>query len=146
MVPGRRQRAGGGRPGRAPGILSARYAADRCPGGASRRQIDRANNAKLLEALRDVDDEGRVARFVCCLALADGERILLESRGQVEGRIARAEHGGNGFGYDPLFFVPELGKTTAELAAERKNAISHRGKAVRRFASALRDLLTPPQD
>jgi len=124
-----------------PGVYSARYAADECPAGAARSVIDPANNAKLLRKLRGVPDARRTARFVCCLALSDGEKTLLEVRDTIEGRIGHEERGENGFGYDPLFFVPELGCTTAELPPERKNAISHRGKAVRTFAAKLAKML-----
>ena len=125
----------------APGVRSARYAVDDCPPGAERETIDRANNARLLAELAGVPDEKRTARFVCHLALADAGRILIEAFDTVEGIIAHAPHGENGFGYDPLFFVPDLGCTTAELPPEKKNAISHRGKAVRQFASLLRIFL-----
>ncbi|MBS3734281.1 MAG: RdgB/HAM1 family non-canonical purine NTP pyrophosphatase [Phycisphaerae bacterium] len=118
----------------APGVRSARYAAECMPADAPRGVIDEANNRRLLEALADVPDERRTARFVCHLTLASPQGVLLEAHGTVEGRIAHRPAGGNGFGYDPLFYVPELGCTTAELPPERKNRISHRGKAVREFA------------
>lgn len=129
-----------------PGVRSARYAAADCSDPADRRTLDAANNAKLLNALRDVPDAQRSARFVCHLALAKGDRILIEAFDTIEGRIARAPRGENGFGYDPLFVVPELARTTAELTAEEKNAISHRGKAVRHFAELLRSFLSQEQD
>lgn len=125
-----------------PGVLSARYAADECPADAGREAIDQANNGKLLRRLRDVPNEKRTARFICHLALADEKGILLEACGEVEGRIAHAPAGENGFGYDPLFFVPELGCTTAELSPKEKNRISHRGKAAREFATKLAQYLT----
>ena len=121
----------------APGVHSARYAADQCQPGADREIIDPANNAKLLAALADVPDELRTARFVCHLALADPNRVLIESFDTIEGRIGREENGDNGFGYDPLFFVDQFGCTTAELSASKKNQISHRGKALRKFAELL---------
>lgn len=124
-----------------PGVHSARYAADRCGDSADRDTIDAANNAKLLEALSNVPDDKRTARFVCHLAMCDGERILIETFATVEGVIAHEPRGQNGFGYDPLFYVPELECTTAELPAEHKNRISHRGQAVRHFASLLKSLL-----
>ncbi|MBN1555932.1 MAG: XTP/dITP diphosphatase [Phycisphaerae bacterium] len=127
--------------GGAPGVYSARYAADECPPSAGRDEIDQANNAKLLRELRDTPDERRTARFVCRLAMAVGEDIVIESDGEVEGRVAHAPAGENGFGYDPLFFVPNLGCTTAQLPPERKNEISHRGRAVRRFAEKLKTYL-----
>jgi XTP/dITP diphosphohydrolase len=121
-----------------PGVRSARYAADDCPPTATRHAIDQANNAKLLGALAGVSDDRRAARFVCHLALSDGAATLLETDGVVEGRIGHEPRGVGGFGYDPLFFIPAAGCTTAELGADRKNAISHRGQAVRKFAELLK--------
>ncbi|MCD4823849.1 MAG: RdgB/HAM1 family non-canonical purine NTP pyrophosphatase [Phycisphaerae bacterium] len=121
----------------APGVFSARYASDRCEPAANREILDKANNAKLLEALADIPEEKRIARFVCHLALADGDKILLEAKGAIEGQIGFEEMGANGFGYDPLFFVPEKGCTTAQMSPETKNDISHRGKAVRQLAEQL---------
>lgn len=110
-----------------PGVLSARWALVNASGKG-----DAANNATLLRQLKDVPDEQRTARFVCCLALADEQgRVLLTSQASVEGRIIHQARGDGGFGYDPLFLVPELGKTTAELPPEQKHAISHRGRALR---------------
>jgi non-canonical purine NTP pyrophosphatase (RdgB/HAM1 family) len=123
----------------APGVYSARFADDQTPPHADRATVDAANNAKLLRLLEDVPEEQRTARFVCCLALADGEKILLETRGTVEGVIARDPRGNNGFGYDPLFLLPDRNCTTAQLAPEEKNAISHRGRAVREFAANVRE-------
>lgn len=113
-----------------PGVRSARYAGV----DGSREQRDKANIKKLLDALTDAPDEQRSARFVCamCAAAADG-RILAASRGALEGRIARAPRGGNGFGYDPLLELPD-GRTCAQLAPDEKNAISHRSKAARALA------------
>jgi len=127
--------------GGAPGVLSARYAADRCPPGADRLTIDQANNAKLLEQLADIPVERRTARFVCHLALASEEGIVLETCGAVSGRIIDSPMGTNGFGYDPLFWVEQLGCTTAQLSREQKNQISHRGKALRCLADQLRKML-----
>lgn len=127
--------------GGAPGVHSARFAADQCPPGADRQTIDRANNAKLLALLGETPDERRTAKFVCHLALSDGQRILIETYDTVAGRILREARGQNGFGYDPLFYIPELGKTTAELDEDQKNAVSHRGKATRHFASLLASVL-----
>lgn len=127
--------------GGAPGLKSARYAADRCRPQADRKELDRANNALLLENLQGIPDQQRTARFVCHLALADGERIVIETFDTVEGYIGHHPRGLNGFGYDPLFVHPQSGCTTAELSEEAKNAVSHRGKAVRHFASLLRSFL-----
>jgi len=124
-----------------PGVLSARYAADLCSPGAARQQIDAANNAKLLAEMKDVPEGRRTARFVCHLALSDGERILIETSDTIEGRIGYEPIGSNGFGYDPIFIADQTGCTTAQLTPEEKNQISHRGKAARRFASLLRELL-----
>jgi XTP/dITP diphosphohydrolase len=123
----------------APGVRSARYAA--APAGAGRAQVDRANNRKLIAELKDVPLERRTARFRCALALADGEQVLATAEGTIEGLIVDEPRGSNGFGYDPHFFVPRLGRTTAELSPEHKNRISHRGQAVQRFREALETLL-----
>ncbi len=125
-----------------PGVTSARFASDHCPPGAQRETIDRANNARLLEELKDTPDAMRTARFVCHLALADTRGVLAQTFGVIEGRIGRKERGENGFGYDPLFLLPQMGLTTAQLSAADKNVISHRGQAVRHVAGILRNLLT----
>lgn len=129
-----------------PGVYSARYAADQCPPDSPREVIDQANNRKLLAKLAGVPDEQRTARFVCHLALSNGRRILIETFDTIEGRIGYEPRGQNGFGYDPLFNLPELGKTTAQLPSDQKNAISHRGKAARFFASLLRSVLASRAD
>ena len=126
--------------GGAPGVRSARYAAEKPPAPPDRKQADAANNAKLLRELADVCESQRTARFVCALAVSDGERVVLESSGAVEGRIGVEPAGVNGFGYDPLFIVAEEGRTAAELSGQRKNEISHRGQAVRELARMLREL------
>ncbi|MFO0692234.1 MAG: RdgB/HAM1 family non-canonical purine NTP pyrophosphatase [Polyangiales bacterium] len=116
--------------GGAPGVLSARYAGE----GAG----DEANNTKLLEALRDVPDEKRTARFRCVLSLADAEgHELVHTEGACEGLIVHAPRGTNGFGYDPLFVPTGETRTMAELDPEEKHARSHRGAASR----AMRDEL-----
>ena len=127
--------------GGAPGIHSARYSSDTVAPTADRKTIDLANNAKLLTALKDVPDHDRTARFVCCLALAGSGGILIETSGTFEGLIARSGAGDNGFGYDPLFYIPDLDCSAAQLPPEEKNRISHRGQAVRRFAELLTDYL-----
>lgn len=115
--------------GNKPGVYSARWAAMHDAGKG-----DADNNRLLLTQLQDVPDEQRTGRFVCVLALSDPKgRIVLTARETVEGRILRAPRGGNGFGYDPLFLVQSLGKTTAELSPDEKHAISHRGKALVRL-------------
>jgi XTP/dITP diphosphohydrolase len=120
--------------GGAPGVHSARYAGR----GSSRAERDAANNAKLLAALEAVPDEARGARFRCavCLAAPDG-RVLAEATGTFEGRIAREPRGQHGFGYDPLLWLPEEGRSAAELSETEKNARSHRGAALRALAAEL---------
>lgn len=116
-----------------PGVYSARFAGEHAS--------DADNIAKLLRELDAVPQERRGARFVCvmCLAMPDGS--LHTTRGEVKGEILRETHGENGFGYDPLFYVKEYNKTFAELSAEEKNAISHRGKALLRMKEVLEKLL-----
>ncbi len=113
-----------------PGILSARWAASHQAGAG-----DSDNNALLLRQLAEIPAERRSARFVCSLALADpAGRVILTASDTVEGQILTEPRGEGGFGYDPLFFVPSLGMTTAELSPDQKHRISHRGKALRRLA------------
>ena len=109
--------------GGAPGIYSARYA-----GGAG----DAANNAKLLDALKDVPDAERGAQFICALALLRHaeDPIPLICEGAWEGRILHAASGEHGFGYDPLFWVPERDCSSAELSPQEKNQLSHRARAM----------------
>ena len=119
-----------------PGVYSARFAAINGAGAG-----DAANNAHLLRLMADVPANDRTARFVCVLALSDPQgRIVLTADGVVEGRLLHEARGDNGFGYDPLFFVPTLGRTTAELAPAEKHAISHRGQAMRRLHAVMRDV------
>jgi len=122
----------------APGVRSARYAADgpaalNSASELSQNNPDAANNARLLCELESVPDGKRHARFVCALAAARDGRVLKVFEAEVRGEILRTPRGQNGFGYDPLFFVPELGKTTAELTTQEKAAISHRGRAFKKF-------------
>ena len=117
-----------------PGVHSARWAE---MNGTGKGDAD--NNATLLSQIADVPDEKRTARFVCTLALSDPKgRIILTARDTVEGVMLRGPRGTNGFGYDPLFFVKELGKTTAELSPEDKHRISHRGKALRHLRELMK--------
>jgi non-canonical purine NTP pyrophosphatase (RdgB/HAM1 family) len=116
-----------------PGVYSARWAEMNRTGHG-----DADNNATLLRQLEGIADARRTARFVCVLALADpAGRIVLTTRDAVEGRILRQPRGSNGFGYDPLFMIDALGRTTAELAPEEKHRISHRGKALRRMGELM---------
>lgn len=118
-----------------PGVLSARWAETH---GTGRGDAD--NNATLLRQIDHVPDEERTARFVCVLALSDPHgRIVLTVRETVEGRVLRAPRGANGFGYDPLFLLPDRGLTTAELPPDEKHAVSHRGKALRRLKALMSD-------
>jgi len=96
---------------------------------------------KLLSLLKGVPRAERTARFVCHLCLADPDKVLLETQGTLEGIIAEEPAGAGGFGYDPVFLVPELGRTVAQLGDEEKNAISHRGNAMRQLKPLLTELL-----
>ena len=125
----------------APGVKSARFSERRVTSD-ERRTIDHKNMAKVLKLLKGVPKEQRSARFVCCLCLANPEKILIETEGTLEGYIAEKEIGKNGFGYDPIFFVPRLNKTVAQLTREEKNAISHRGNAIRKLKPILNKLLS----
>ena len=116
----------------APGVHSARYAAQ-VPHLAEDNTDDDANNARLLRELRNVPAEKRSARFVCVIAAAREGKTLAVFRGEAAGIILEGPRGGNGFGYDPLFYFPQIGKTFAELSAEEKAKYSHRGAAFREF-------------
>ena len=126
--------------GGAPGVKSARFSGDKVE-GPDRTLIDHRNIAKVLELLKGVPMEKRTARFACRLCLAGPEKVLIETEGTLEGLIADREIGTNGFGYDPVFFVPHLNKTVGQLSAEQKNAISHRGNAIRKLRPLLDELL-----
>lgn len=108
----------------APGVYSARY---------GHKASDKERTAYLLENMKEVPEERRRAKFVCVITclFPDGRKIV--ARGECPGVIARAPHGENGFGYDPVFYLPELGMTYAELPSEQKNAISHRARALQDF-------------
>ncbi len=132
--------------GGAPGIESARFSGQICE---DRTLIDHKNIAKVLELLNGVPTEKRTARFVCSLCLAcpepvegaNPDQVLIQTQGTLEGLITEKEIGENGFGYDPVFFVPHLDKTVAQLTREQKNAISHRGSAIRKLKPLLEELL-----
>ncbi len=113
----------------APGVISARYAV--APGNPN--ATDAENNAKLLHELQGIPDGRRSARFVCLIAVAQNGRTLSTFRGEASGVVLHAPRGTGGFGYDPLFFFPNLGKTFAELTAEEKSTVSHRGIAFRKL-------------
>lgn len=112
-----------------PGIYSARYLGKDTP--------YTEKNSIILDRLKDVPDEERSARFVCAIAACLPGGKTLSTLGKMEGRIAYSIAGENGFGYDPIFFLPEYGKTSAQLSEDEKNAISHRGKALRQMAELL---------
>lgn len=125
---------------KAPGVLSARYAGKQGP----REVVDAANNRLVLEKMRGVAIDKRTARFVCAMAFVSPkeDKPIAQVRGTVEGRLltideaddSAAPHKGrgtNGFGYDPIFYMPGLNQTTAELPPEHKNRVSHRGQALR---------------
>ncbi|MGD0790196.1 MAG: RdgB/HAM1 family non-canonical purine NTP pyrophosphatase [Terriglobales bacterium] len=118
--------------GGAPGVRSARYAADE-PRAAECNTDDEANNTRVLRELRNIPQEKRTARFVCVLALARDGQTVHAFRGTAEGIILDAPRGQRGFGYDPLFYFPKIGKTFAELSAAEKAQYSHRGAAFREF-------------
>jgi len=118
--------------GKAPGVHSARFMGEDTPYSVK-------NNA-LIEKLAGVPDAQRTARFVCAIAavLPDGRELT--TRATIEGRIGYEEKGTNGFGYDPIFYVPEFQKTTAQLSEEEKNQVSHRGKALELMKEKLKAL------
>ena len=119
--------------GGAPGVYSARYAGE--------HGDDEANNNLLLKNLEGKSD--RSARFVCCIACVFPEKYGYEPivvRGHVEGEILTERHGNGGFGYDPLFYFKQFGKTLAEVSPEEKNSVSHRANAIKLFAEKLKEL------
>lgn len=118
---------------REPGVRSARYM-----GEDTSYHI---KNANLIERLNGVPEEKRTARFVCVMAAAFPDGRVITTRGTIEGRIGYEECGENGFGYDPIFYLPEYHCTTAELSLEQKNELSHRGKALREMKVKLREAL-----
>ena len=115
--------------GGAPGVYSARYAGE--------AHDTAANNALLMENMKDMPDGERTCRFTCCVALARRGRPVLVVEGKAEGLLLRAPVGENGFGYDPYFFYPPLGKSFAELTAQEKNSVSHRRAALDALRKAL---------
>lgn len=118
--------------GGAPGVLSARY----CPGE------DEGRNSLVLKNLRGVPFEKRTARFRCAMAIYEPKSKTLKTcQGKMEGIITEAPRGKNGFGYDPVFYLPKFKKTNAEISTEEKNKISHRGKAFRKAKKLLKNLI-----
>ena len=116
-----------------PGIYSARYMGE--------DTSYRIKNQNLIDRLEGVPDEKRTARFVCAIAAAFPNGDICTAIGTIEGIIGYEERGENGFGYDPIFFLPEYGKTTAELPLEIKNQLSHRGNALRKMKEELKKRL-----
>lgn len=119
--------------GGAPGVRSARYA------GTTATSAER--NAKLLAELRGKTESQRAAYFICAIALVEQGQAVAIVTDRANGKILEAPQGKDGFGYDPVFYVPELGKAFAELSAEEKNEHSHRGKAFRRLLALIKDRL-----
>jgi XTP/dITP diphosphohydrolase len=118
--------------GGAPGVHSARYAAEQ-PHLVGNNTDDQANNARLIRELRKIPPQNRTARFVCVIAAARDGKILNIFRGQADGTMLDSPRGAGGFGYDPLFYFPSIPKTFAELTPEEKAKYSHRGAAFRQF-------------
>ncbi len=120
--------------GGSPGVYSARYAGEPCD--------DLANNKKLIEEINKTKSAERGAHFVSVIAMVDprAQENSFTVRGQCSGVIIDEARGSNGFGYDPHFYIPKLGKTYAEITSEEKNGISHRGKSMRLFAEKFREL------
>lgn len=117
-----------------PGVYSARYGGDKCRDDVERYEY-------LLENMKNVPDGERQARFVSVITCVFPDGREISARGEIEGEILREPHGEGGFGYDPIFFVPDEGMTTAEMTQERKNEISHRAKSLRIMAEKLEEVL-----
>ena len=117
-----------------PGVNSARYAGPGCTFAD--------NNAKLLEALDGVPDEKRTARFRCVIAICFGKGVTKLAEGRIDGQITTDVRGRQGFGYDPIFLIPHLGLTFAEMPPDQKNSMSHRGRAVRKAREVVEDFLS----
>ena len=115
---------------KAPGVYSARFMGE--------ETSYHIKNQAIIEQLEGVKEEERTARFVCVIAAVFADGTTITTKGTIEGRIGYEERGEHGFGYDPIFFLPERGCSTAELSEEEKNEISHRGKALRLMAEKLR--------
>lgn len=123
---------------KAPGIYSARFAGEDT-------SYDIKNNI-LLDRMEGVPDEERTARFVCAVAAVFPDGTVDVARETIEGRVAYEPAGDNGFGYDPIFYVPEYGCTTAQMSPEQKNELSHRGKALRSMRAILKEKLDGGQE
>lgn len=114
-----------------PGIYSARYMGEDTP--------QSKKNKSIIDRLHNAEDNERKARFVCAIACAFPDGRVITTRGEVEGQIAFEEKGNNGFGYDPILFIPEYGLTMAEMTSDQKNKISHRFKALRLMGEQIRE-------
>ena len=122
-----------------PGVRSARYADDAGYVSDTGASTDQRNNLYLLAQLKGVSGEGRRARYRCVLAAARDGECLLTAEGTIEGEILTAPRGVGGFGYDPLFYLPEVAKTVAEVDLATKHRLSHRGIALRALVAAMRE-------
>lgn len=120
----------------APGVISARFSGPQA--------TDEKNNQKVLVLMKSVPSEQRKARFVSCMILAQKGKIIKEIKESCEGLIVLKKRGSNGFGYDPIFYYPTLGKTFAELLPEEKNRVSHRGRALKKLKEFLLEYLDSP--
>jgi len=114
--------------GKAPGIFSARFSED----GSYKSNIER-----LLRQIKNIPEDRLRARFVCAVCLIDNREIIYVAQETCEGYVIKELRGNSGFGYDPIFYYPELGRTFGELSPEEKNAVSHRGKALRKLFLAI---------
>lgn len=114
----------------APGVYSARFAGEH---GDSKK-----NNLKLLDMLKEVMSDERTAKFVCAMVMIIDEKTCIKVQGEIKGKITETYKGEGGFGYDPLFYIPEYKMTFAEMSSEQKNSISHRGNALKKLEEALR--------
>ena len=121
-----------------PGVRSARYAADNAFVTDAATTTDQRNNLYLLRRLQGVPVDRRTGRYRCVLAAASNGECLLTAEGSVEGQLLAAPRGNGGFGYDPLFFLPDLGKTMAEIDLSDRLQLSHRGRALRALLAAMR--------
>ncbi|NIM59619.1 MAG: RdgB/HAM1 family non-canonical purine NTP pyrophosphatase [Candidatus Aminicenantes bacterium] len=121
----------------APGVISARFSGPQA--------TDEKNNQKLLELMKEVPSVQRKARFVSCMILAQKGKIIKEIKETAEGLVASEQRGSFGFGYDPIFYYPPLGKTFAELLPEEKNRVSHRGQALKKLKEFLIEYLDSPR-
>ena len=120
----------------APGVKSARFSGEKNE-DEDRTLIDHNNIKKVLRLMQGIPTDKRAARFVCSLCLATPEKVLAQTEGKLEGTLATRQIGAGGFGYDPIMYIPSLGKTAAQLSHAEKNNISHRGNALRKLKPLL---------